>query len=197
MAAFRTDTRYADKVLLTQSDGQYFTGTSEKEINEYTEFAFLYPASASTASSSDTLTQVLYINRQNGTLEGMTDIDYAWGTYTYDTDEEDYAATSVLTSLVSHCKFTFTENGHPIERISQVIITSPTDSLHVVAQLNLINGSVTSQSRGSIVIQNAQGISGDIYATFFPTVTALHFTISTGRAKLRSFSSPNDGIQSQ
>ena len=179
IAAFRTDDQSADKLILTQSSGQTFLATSEEEIDEDTEFSFLYPASASTVSSSDTLTQVLYIDRQEGTLAGLADFDYTWGTYTYDEDEEDYASTSTLTSLMTFCKFQFTENGRPIERISQVIITSPTDSLHVVGELDLTDGSVDSEYRGSLVIRNTQGLSGEVYAAFFPTETALHFTIST------------------
>ena len=179
IAAFRTDNRNADKLILTQSSGQTFLAASEKEIDENTEFSFLYPASASTVSSSDTLTQVLYIDRQDGTLAGLADFDYTWGTYTYDLDEEDYAPISTLTPLMSFCKFQFTENGRPIERISQVIVTSPTDSLHVVGELDLTDGIVDSEYRGSMVIRNTQGLSGEVYVAFFPMETALHFTITT------------------
>lgn len=179
VVAFRTDTRDADKLVLTQSDVHTFLATSEKEITEYTEFAFLYPTSASTVSASDTLTQMLYVNKQDGTLDGLADLDYTWGTYTYDEDEEDYASTSVMTPLMSFCKFQFTEIGCPIERISQVIITSPTDSLHVVGELNLMDGSITSQNRGSVVVRNTQGLAGEVYVALSPTETSLHFTIST------------------
>ena len=184
IAALRTDIRNADKLLLTSSDGETFRATSEEELTAYSKFAFLYPASASTVSSSDTLTQVLYVDKQDGTLDGLADFDYAWGTYSYDKNSESYASTSVLTSLMSFCKFQFAENGRPIERISQVIITSPTDSLHVVGKLNLSDGSITSQNRGSMIIRNAQGLSGEVYAAFFPTETALHFTISTMDGKI-------------
>jgi len=179
VATFRTDTRNADKLLLVQSEGQTYTGTSEDKIDENTELAFLYPASASTASGSDTLTQILYINSQDGTLKGLATLDYTWGTYTYDTSEEDYAPTSTLKPLTSFCKFQFTENGRPIERISQVIITSPTDSLHVATLLNLSDGNMTNQRRGSMVIRNTQGMDSEIHVAFFPMETALHFTLST------------------
>ena len=183
IAAFRIDDRSANKLILTQSEGQTYVADSEKEITQYTDFAFLYPASASTVSTSDTLTQVLYINKQDGTLEGLADFDYMWGTYTYDEEDEDYAPVSALSPLMSFCKFHFTENGRPIERISQVIITSPTDSLHVVGKLNLSDGSVTSQNRGSIIVRNTQGLSDGIYVALFPTETSLHFTISTLEGK--------------
>ena len=183
VAAFRTDDRSADKLVLSQS-GEAYTGVSEDEIDENTEFSFLFPASASTASASDTLTQMLYINLQEGTLDGLANFDYAWGTYTYDMDEDDYASTSVLTSLMSFCKFQFTENGRPIEHISKVVITSPTDSIHVVSELNLLDGSVTSKNRGSMTLQNSQGLSGEVYAAFFPMETSFHFTISTMDGKI-------------
>ena len=183
IAALRTDTRYANKLVLSTSGGDTYTSTSEKVIDEYTEFAFLYPASASTVSTSDTLTQILYIDRQEGTLDGLPDLDFAWGTYTYDLDEEDYTPTCVMTPLMSFCKFQFTENGHPIKHISQVIITSPTDSLHVVGKLDLGDGSVDSQNTGSIVVRNGQGLSDGIYTAFFPMETALHFTVSTWDGK--------------
>ena len=179
IAALRTDTRYADKLVLSSSDGQNYVAASEKEITDYTEFAFLYPASASTVSSSDTLTQVLYIDRQNGTLDGLADFDYAWGTYTYDTDEDDSVSTSVLKPLMSFCRFGFMHDGSPLKRISQVIITSPTDSIHAVGSLNLTDGYITRQNRGSIVLQNSQGLAGEVYAALFPTETALHFTVTT------------------
>ena len=183
IAALRTDTRYADKLVLSQSGDAFYVATSEEEIDEDTEFAFLYPASASTVTTSDTLTQVLYIDRQNGTLEGLADFDYAWGTYTYDMEEEDYTPTVVMSSLMSFCKFRFTENGRPIERISQVIVTSPTDSLHVVAKLNLNDGDMFSLNTGSMVIQSGQGLLDEVYAAFFPMETALHFTVSTRDGK--------------
>lgn len=183
IAALRTDTRYADKIVLSQSGGDIYVTTSEEEIDEETEFAFLYPASASTVATSDTLTQVLYIDRQNGTLEGLADFDYTWGTYTYDMEEEDYTSIVVMTSLMSFCKFRFTENGCPIERISQVIVTSPTDSLHVVAKLDLNDGDVSSLNTGSMVIQSEQGLLDEVYVAFFPMETALHFTVSTRDGK--------------
>ena len=179
IAAFRTDNRYVNKVILSQTDEQTYIGTSVNEINENSEFAFLYPASASTVSSSDTLTQILYINQQDGSLEGLSNFDYAWGTYTYDTSEEDYVLTSVMTPLISFCKFQFTENGRPIEHISQVIITSPKDNLYVGSRLNLENGTLTNLYKGSIVIRNSEGLSNAIYAALFPSETELHFTIST------------------
>ena len=179
IAALRTDTRYANKLILSHSGEDTYIAESEKEITQYTKFAFLYPASASTVATSDTLTQTLYIDRQNGTLDGLIDFDYFWGTYAYNSDKEDDSSTCVLNSLMNLCKFRFTYNGQPVEQISQVIITSPTDSLHVVGKLNLADGSITSQKRGSIVLRNTQGLAGEIYAALFPTKTALHFTVST------------------
>ena len=178
VATFRTDNRSADKLILSLSN-EIYTAISEDEIDENTKFSFLFPASASTASASDTLTQVLYVNNQEGTLDGLAGFDYAWGTYTYDMDAEDYASTTVLTPLVSFCRFGFMYDGSPLKRISQVVITSPTDSLHVVGELNLLDGSVTSRNRGSMIVRNSQGLEGEVYAAFFPTETALHFTIST------------------
>lgn len=183
IAALRTDTRYANKLILSRSGEDTYIAESEKEITEYTKFAFLYPASASTVATSDTLTQMLYIDRQNGTLDGLIDFDYFWGTYAYNSDKENDSSTCVMNSLMSFCKFQFTYNGQPLEQISQVIITSPTDSLHVASKLNLSDGSITSQKRGSIVLQNTQGLAGEIYAALFPTETALHFTVSTLNGK--------------
>ena len=177
IAAFRTDTRYANKLILSRSGEDTYLAESEKEITDDTRFAFLYPASASTVSTSDTLTQMLYIDRQNGTLDGLVDFDYTWGTYNLATENE--SSTCVMTSLMNFCKFRFTYDGQPIEQISQVIITSPTDSLHVAGELTLTNGNITSQKRGSIVLQNEQGLTGEIYATLFPAETALHFTVTT------------------
>ena len=179
VAALRTDNYSADKLVFSQSDGQSYTSTSELEITETTDFVFLYPSSASTVSGSDTLTQMLYIDKQEGTLDGLGRLDYTWGTYTYDTDEEDYAETCVMTPLMSFAKFRFTAEGHPLERISQVVITSPDDSLNVIGLLNMANGNVIIQRRGSMVVCNSQGMSGDVYAAFFPMKTSLHFTVST------------------
>lgn len=183
IAVLRTDIYNAEKLILSQSEGQMYIGTSEKEIDEDTEFSLIYPISASTVSTNDTLTQTLNINKQNGTLAGLAEFDYIWGTYTYDTEDEDYTSTSIMTSLMSFCKFQFTENGRPIEHITQVIITSPSDSLHVVGELNMNDGNITSKNRGSIVIRNNQGLSEGVYAAFFPTETALHFTVSTLQGK--------------
>lgn len=179
IAAIRTDNSYSNKLVLTSSGGQTYTAASEKEIDEDTDFAFLYPASASTVATSDTTTQVLQIDRQDGTLDGLAQFDYTWGTYTYDTEDEDYTPTCVLTSLMSFAKFQFIDGGQPVQRISKVIITSSTDSLHVIGKLDLTDGSIDSRKRGSMVVRNAQGLSGTVYAAFFPMETSLHFTLTT------------------
>ena len=179
IAAFRTDNRTSEKVILTQSDGQYYSGTSSDEISENADFGFLYPASVSTSSSSDTITQMLYLDKQEGTIDGMASLDFAWGKYTYDTSDEDYVDAVTMTPLVSMCKFRFVKNGLPLERISKVVITSPTDSLYVYRKLNLADGEIGSELRGSILVCNDQGLPGEVYAAIFPTETALHFTLTT------------------
>ena len=180
VAALRTDNRGADKLVFSQqSGGQSYTATSELEITETTDFVFLYPSSASTVSGSDTLTQTLYIDKQDGTLDGLRSFDYSWGSYTYDTDAEDYAETSAMTPLMSFAKFSFTAGGQPVGRITKVVITSPEDSLNVIGLLSLSNGNMAIQRRGNVVVSNSQGMSGDVYAAFFPMQTSLHFTVST------------------
>ena len=179
IAAIRTDNSYSNKLVLTPSGGQTYTATSEKEISESTDFAFLYPASASTVATSDTTTQVFRIDHQDGTLDGLAQFDYAWGTYTYDTEDENYTPVIDLTSLMSFAKFQFMADGRPVEHISKVVITSPSDSMKVVGQLNLKSGYVSIHKRGSMTIRNARGLSGTVHAAFFPTETSLHFTLST------------------
>ena len=196
LAAFRSDYRGLDKLILTQS-GSYnsYSATSTDEIDEDTELAILYPSSASTIATSDTLTQVLYATGQDGTLKGLADFDYAWGTYVFDTSDDSYTESCEMTASMSLGKFRFTsEDNSPIEKISRILITSPSDSLYAEATLDLTEGDLSSKARGNVIFKNQQGISGDIYAAFFPTTTQLHFTVTTLDGKVYE-SSTTEEIQ--
>lgn len=180
LAVLRTDEFTHDKILLSLASGSEFSGTIDSETDMDAEFAFLYPADAFVPNTNDTLTQVLHLGGQDGTLEGIRKYDYAWGNGTIVAGTESYTVTAEMVSLTGVCKFLLvTEDESPIEHIRQVILTSPSGELYRNATLDMTDGTLDDAVSGSIKMVNESGVDGAIYLSLFPGDVPLHFTIST------------------
>lgn len=184
LAVMRTDERTHDKILLSQSSGSGFSGKIDSETDTDAEFAFLYPAAALTPNTNDTLTQVLYLGGQDGTLEGIRNYDYTWGSGMVVAGTESYTVTAEMVALTGVCKFQFVaDDGSPIKRIHQVILTSPSGELYQNATLDLTEGTLDDAVSGSIKVVNESGVDGAVYLSLFPGDVPLHFTLSTTDGK--------------
>jgi hypothetical protein len=180
LAVLRTNKRTFDKIVMSYASNGEFTGTIDSNTDEDAKYAFLYPADAYEPNTNDTLVQVLPLNGQDGTLAGVANYDYAWGEGPIVTSTSSYSVEADMSSLVSICKFQFlTENGAPMERISQVILTAPQGSLYQCATLDMKKGTLDDFVKGSIKVENKNGLNGEVYVALFPSKTSLHFTIST------------------
>lgn len=180
LAVLRTNKRTFDKIVLSYASNGDFTGAIDSDTDEDAEYAFLYPAEAYEPNTNDTLVQVLPLNGQDGTLAGVADYDYAWGKGAIITSTSSCSVEADMSSLVSICKFQFlAENGAPIERISQVILTAPQGSLYQCATLDMKKGTLDDFVKGSIKVENKNGLNGEVYVSLFSSETSLHFTIST------------------
>ena len=69
LAVLRTNKRTFDKIVLSYASNGEFTGTIDSDTDETAEYAFLYPADVYEPNTNDTLTQVLRLNGQDGTLQ--------------------------------------------------------------------------------------------------------------------------------
>ena len=78
LAVMKTGSSGVPKSIFTKEDNasDTFTGNLSTKVKNDNEIAIFYPASAITATSSDTLTQTLNLSGQDGTLAGITNYDY-------------------------------------------------------------------------------------------------------------------------
>ena len=180
LAVLRTNKRTFDKIVLSYASNGEFAGTIDSDTDEDAEYAFLYPADVYEPNTNDTLVQVLRLNGQDGTLAGVANYDYAWGKGPIITSTNSFSVEADMVSLASVCKFQFLgENGAPLERISQVILTAPQGSLYQCATLNMTEGTLDTFVKGSIKVENKNGLNGEVYVSLFSSETSLHFTITT------------------
>jgi hypothetical protein len=180
LAVLRTNKRTFDKIVTSYASNGEFTGTIDSDTDKDAKYAFLYPADAYEPNTNDTLVQVLPLNGQDGTLAGVANYDYAWGEGPIVSSASSFSVEADMSSLVSICKFQFlAENGAPLERISQVILTAPQGSLYQCATLDMKKGTLDDFVKGSIKVENKNGLNGEVYVALFPSETSLHFTIST------------------
>lgn len=184
LAVLRTDEKTYDKILLSWSSGEMFTGVLDDDTDTDATFSFLYPADVYAANTNDTLTQVLSLNGQDGTLEGVSAFDYMWGSGTVVAESASFSIASEMKALTGICKFQFVgDNGNPIEDITQVILTSPSDTLYQCATLDMKEGTLSDFTKGSIKVVNEAGVDNVLYVALFPSKKPLHFTITTADGK--------------
>lgn len=198
LAVMRTDARTYDKILLALTSEAEFEGTIASDTDVDATYSFLYPADAFTANTNDTLTQVLYLNGQNGTFDGVSKFDYTWGCDTVAVESEAYSITAEMVPLTGICKFPFVdENGSSLKRITQVILTSPSGSLYQNATLDMKDGTLSDSTAGSIKVINGEGIDDEIYLALFPGEVPLHFTVTTADGNTYEATIPEDVLIEQ
>ena len=181
LVALRTDKLHIDKVIMSWVSGNTFKGmVPSNETNEDSDFAFLHPAEAFVPNTNDTLTQVLPLSGQDGTLRGVIQFDYMWGKGNVTDNGGSFSLTTEMTPLVGVCKFQFlSDGGSPIGNISQIIVTAPSGTLYQSAKISVTNGELDDWTKGSIKISNKAGIGNEVYVALYPLEASLHFTINT------------------
>ena len=180
LAALRIDKLHINKVIMSLVSGNAFKGmVPSNETNEDSDFAFLYPADCFVPNTNDTLTQVLPLTGQDGTLHGISKFDYMWGKGNVTDNGASFSLTTDMTSMIGVCKFQFiSDDGSAIENITQIIITSPSGNMYESAKIDITNGNIKDWTKGSIKISNKEGIGNDVYVALYPLETSLHFTIT-------------------
>lgn len=162
-----------------------FTGNLSSNVKNGNEIAVFYPATAITATSSDTLTQVLSLIGQDGTPAGIANYDYSWALCKATMDERSGTADCEMTNLMAIGKFRFiTDDATPLKNISRITITAVSGELYSNATVKLKDGTFSNMKKGSITIYNKAGISGTTYISFFPGQAQLHFTLVTSTGKV-------------
>ena len=186
LVALRTDKLHIDKVIMSWVSGNTFKGmVPSNETNEDSDFAFLYPADVFVPNTNDTLTQVLPLSAQDGTLNGISQIDYMWGKGNVTDNGGSFSLTTEMTSLVGVCKFQFvSDGGNSIENICQIIVTAPSGELYQSAKVDVLDGKFEDLTKGSIKVFNETGMGNEVYVAFFPFESSLHFTINTADGKV-------------
>lgn len=182
LMALRTDTRGVDKSELKKEASDVFVGTTVDQLDEYSDLALFYPASASTVATSDTMTQALCVALQQGTLADLANHDYAWGKY----DGAEPTSAVSMTPVMSLAKFQFQlADGASLSSISQIIITATSGELYSNGVFDMTSGKFITLEAGSVVVKNDAGLSDEVYAAFFPEEegVSLHFTLTTKDGK--------------
>ena len=185
LVALRTDKLHLDKVIMSWVSGNAFKGmVPNNETDEDSDFAFLYPADAFVPNTNDTVTQVLPLSSQDGTIRGISKFDYMWGKGNVTDNGGSFSLSTEMTSLVGVCKFQFVSDGSPIKNITQIIVTSPLGELYQSVKIDMTDGELEDLTKGSIKISNKTGLNDEVYVAFFPLESSLHFTINTADGKV-------------
>ena len=186
LVALRIDKLHLNKVIMSWVSGDAFNGmVLSNETNEESDFAFLYPADVFVPNTNDTLTQVLPLNGQDGTLHGISKFDYMWGKGNVTDNGGSFSLATEMTSLVGVCKFQFiSDGGSPIENITQIIVTAPMGGLFQSMKIDMTDGSLEDSTKGSIKISSKAGMGHEVYVALFPLEATLHFTVNTADGKV-------------
>ena len=186
LVALRTDQLHLNKVIMSWVSGNTFKGmVPNNETNEDSDFAFLYPADVFVPNTNDTLTQVLPLSGQDGTLRGISKFDYMWGKGNVTDNGGSFSLTTEMTSLVGVCKFQFvSDGGSPIENVTQIIVTAPLGELYQSVKIDMTDGGFEDSTKGSIKISNKAGMGNEVYVALFPFEASLHFTVNTADGKV-------------
>ena len=194
LAIMKTSSSGVPKSILTRENStssDSFTGHLSTQVKNENEIAVFYPAAAITAASSDTLTQTLRLDAQDGTLAGITNYDYSWALCKASMTETSGSSACEMTSLVTIGKFQFTaDDGSPLNNISRITVTATSGKLYSSAVVKLKDGNFSSTNTGNITVKNKNGISGTAYISFFPTEAQLHFTLVTTTGEMYETSTP-------
>lgn len=193
LAVMKTATSGVKKGIFTYSSTttSTFSSTLSASVQDGNQIAVFYPAEAITAVTSDTLTQVLSLSGQDGTLAGIAAYDYSWAVCTADVEGQSGAAECDMTNLMSIGKFRFTTDGStPLNNISSIMVAATSGTLYSKATVKLSDGGFSSTTEGSITVKNASGISGTTYISFFPSEAQLHFTLVTTDGVVYETSTP-------
>lgn len=179
LAVMKAATTSVPKSVLTRESGtssDLFTGQLSTQVKNENEITIFYPAAAITSVTSDTLN----LSKQDGTLTGVANYDYAWASCEASMNETSGSSACEMTSLVTIGKFQFTTNdGSPLNPITRITVTATSGELYSSAVVKLKDGEFSSTDTGSITVSNKAGISGMTYISFFPSEAQLHFTLVT------------------
>lgn len=185
VAAMHSSLTGVKKSILTLSSTDLFTGELSTKVKNDKEIAVFYPAEAITANSSDTLTQNLVLDGQDGTLTGVSNYDYAWALSKVSMTAQSGSGSCEMNNLMTIGKFNFTTDGStPLNDISRITVTAISGKLYSNANLKLKDGEFSSSTEGSFTIKNDAGLQGSAYISFFPSEAQLHFTLITNTGNI-------------
>ncbi len=180
LAMLKLNTTGVDKSVMTLTSSDTFMGTASTGIEDGNNIGVFYPATAYTATSSDTLTQVLSMSGQGGTLAGVAAYDFIYGTGKAEMAELSGSATMEMEYLTHIAKFKFTTvEGAPMPAISSMVVTALTDSICAGGTFDMKSGKFSKLYGGSITLANPTGMSATVYIAFLPGKAKLHFTLVT------------------
>ena len=170
----------------TFSDDTIFTGKIDGNVAIYNKLAAFYPQDAITTTSSDTLTQAINLNTQDGTLANLAKYDYCWALAdSLKITDQTATAQFKLTPVTSVAEFHFNdEAGQPIQNITKINVNPIQGSFFTKCFIDLRDGDLYNQEGGAYEIINKEGFNSPAYLNFFPCKAQLHFTITTKEGKV-------------
>jgi len=177
----------------TSTGSTNFNSSSTVSYANGSDVAFFYPASALRMASSDTITQVLTVSGQDGTIKNATKYAYACGIDTIAASNMNRSSVVKISQLMSLGKFTFLSDGSELQNIIKISISATEGSFYSERVYNLEKNYFTSDVVGSnMIISNTSGLSGSATVSLFPCNNVkLRFLITTKSGKVYEAKSDN------
>ncbi len=176
------------KVIYTNSStgSTSFNSSSTASYANSSKVSFFYPASALTMATSDTITQVLTVSGQDGTIKNAAKFAYACGADTVAASNNNRSSVVKMSQLMALGKFSFMTNGSPLQNIIKIAVSATEGSFYSERVYNLKKQYFTSDYVGSnMIISNTSGLSGSATVALFPcNDVKLRFLVTTQSGKV-------------
>lgn len=173
-----------DRNITTLSyNGSSFSGMAHNLL-EVNTLAFFYPAEALTMAHSDTIHQVVLLDKQDGTES--TVLNYRTGSQnSISLSNGSASATATMKSILAVANLKFTCQGAPIQDIRKLELRAVDGAIYGKRTFNIRRQSFENGSNNNIVIKNAKGLNGEAVLAMLPTkYVQLQVTAFTGDGKV-------------
>lgn len=152
-------------------NGSAFTGETA-DLYSGARLAFFYPYSALNFAHSDTITYQMNMSDQDGTPATLKNYMTAVSDSLKFTDQS-VTINKTMTTLQAQGQFKFNYQGNPIPNITRVELFAAEGRIFSQRTFNLRNQSWDDAQSNSIVINNAQGLNGEMVISMLPTESVL------------------------
>lgn len=171
------------EVTALSYSGSSFSGLAHNLLS-INSLAFFYPAEALTMAHSDTINQVVLLNKQDGTPSTLLNYRSAYKTSIALTNGS-ASASATMKAILAVADMKFTCEGAPLQDIRKLELRAADGTIYGKRSFNLRRQRFEGGSNTNIVIRNAQGLNGEAVLALLPTeYVQLQVTVFCGDGKV-------------